>query len=324
MVAPHPDDEALGAGGLIIRCIAAGLDRPCRRGRPMARLPSVRARRRARRRLARRRRREQGRCLERLTAGGTGVLDDRRLALPDGEIAAHERELEGAPDRDPAGRRLVPHHVRMGRSSRPRGHRPCRRGSGRSHDRRRRGRVPRSGPGTGPRRASSRGTEPAGSTSPEQERRVKQRGDRRASIAARPDATAPVARGPAPRPRPFPTVVRGGVPMSHVDVGDFERMYQQDPRPLELRDERVRAASLRPDRGRARAPALPAGLRAGLRHRRADPAAGRTLRPSRRPRALSHRPRRGTRALRSTSATSSSSRASSPVTGPTGCSTSWC
>jgi LmbE family N-acetylglucosaminyl deacetylase len=90
VLAPHPDDEALGVGGLIVRCIAQGWTVLV-----VAVSDGEAAFGRAWPRLARRRRREQSSCLARLTAGGPGVLTTVRLELPDGAIAAHERELEG-------------------------------------------------------------------------------------------------------------------------------------------------------------------------------------------------------------------------------------
>ena len=81
VVAPHPDDEALGVGGLITRCIAEGWavhvvavsDGEAAYG-PQGR--------EARRRLARRRHREQRGSLDRLAAGGPGVLTGTGCSSP--------------------------------------------------------------------------------------------------------------------------------------------------------------------------------------------------------------------------------------------------
>jgi LmbE family N-acetylglucosaminyl deacetylase len=89
VLSPHPDDEALGVGGLMARCLAQGW-----RVLVVAVSDGEAAFRRSRPRLARRRQREQSSCHARLTAGGRGVVTTVRLGLPDGGIAAQERELE--------------------------------------------------------------------------------------------------------------------------------------------------------------------------------------------------------------------------------------
>lgn len=82
VVAPHPDDEALGAGGIVAMSVQAGwtvdivavTDGESAFGRPS-------------RRLARRRRGEQERAASRLGDGGPGRLQIHRLGLPDGGVA---------------------------------------------------------------------------------------------------------------------------------------------------------------------------------------------------------------------------------------------
>jgi LmbE family N-acetylglucosaminyl deacetylase len=120
VVAPHPDDEVLGAGGLIRRVMDNGTDvevvavtdgEASHPGSPAAGAIDLRARRHA----------ERGEALRRLTGLEPPVA---RLGLPDGGVAAHEAELtaalaavlgpddlcvapwarDGHPDHDSAGR----------------------------------------------------------------------------------------------------------------------------------------------------------------------------------------------------------------------------
>ncbi len=101
VVAPHPDDEALGAGGMIIRCIAEGWSVHVVAVSDGEAAFGSEQRSRARRRLARLRRGEQGRCLERLVAGGARGSYD----YPSGPVRRGDRvpraRAGDAPDRDP-------------------------------------------------------------------------------------------------------------------------------------------------------------------------------------------------------------------------------
>ena len=92
IVAPHPDDEVLAAGGLMQRLAAAGValsvvsvtDGEASHPRSPTVAPPA---------LADRRRRERRRALRRLGLGGTTVVP---LGLPDGAVADHEATLESS------------------------------------------------------------------------------------------------------------------------------------------------------------------------------------------------------------------------------------
>jgi LmbE family N-acetylglucosaminyl deacetylase len=98
VVAPHPDDESLGVGGAIARALASGRD-----VRVICVTDGEAAfgdrRRSARAKLASRRRDEQGAALAILRGDGPGDVELVRLGLPDGAVAAHERELTVALER---------------------------------------------------------------------------------------------------------------------------------------------------------------------------------------------------------------------------------
>ena len=92
VVAPHPDDEVLAAGGLMQRLATAGValtvvsvtDGEASHPRSPTIAPPA---------LADRRRGERGQALRRLGVGGTTVA---RLGLPDGGVAQHEAEVEAS------------------------------------------------------------------------------------------------------------------------------------------------------------------------------------------------------------------------------------
>ena len=90
VVAPHPDDEILGAGGLMVAADRLGSEVTVvavtdgEASHPGTAWTGAR--------LAARRRGESRQALERL---GLGQVDVVRCAIPDGAVASHERRLAG-------------------------------------------------------------------------------------------------------------------------------------------------------------------------------------------------------------------------------------
>jgi LmbE family N-acetylglucosaminyl deacetylase len=89
VVAPHPDDESLGVGGLIHMCLNAGW-----RVEIISVTDGDAAYGEANQLLGKRRLREQARASEALGGEAPSRPVIHRVGLPDGDVAAHEAELE--------------------------------------------------------------------------------------------------------------------------------------------------------------------------------------------------------------------------------------